>query len=79
MEDTWWKLCNHPLVIGLHRLIVIVATPLIVAFISWAASSFDQMRLAVARLDATVTLGFAHTRDVTDDLARRVETLEARP
>ena len=78
MENAWWKLCNHPLVIGLHRLIVIVAAPLAVMFLSWAASSFDQMRLAVNRLDTTVALGFAHTGEVTGDLTRRVEILESR-
>lgn len=78
MDSAWWKLCNHPLVIGLHRLIVIVAAPLAVMFLSWAASSFDQMRMAIGRLDTTVTIGFAHTREVTGDLTRRIEILEAK-
>ena len=74
----WWKICNHPAVQGLHRLITLVAAPLAVLLLAWAAAAFDQMRLAVSRLETTVALQGKISDERSADLARRVEALEAR-
>jgi len=74
----WWRICNHPAVQGLHRLITLVAAPLAVLLLAWAASAFDQMRLAVNRLETTVTLQGKIGDERSEDLRRRVEALEAR-
>jgi len=74
----WWKFCNHPAVQGLHRVITLIAAPLAVLLLAWAASAFDQMRLAVSRLETTVALQGKISDDRSEDLRRRVEALEAR-
>lgn len=74
----WWRICNHPAVQGLHRLITLIAAPLAVMLLAWAASAFDQMRLSVNRLEATMGVEFKAAADRTTDLTRRVEALEAK-
>ena len=50
----WWKVCEHPLVRGLHRIFTVIGAPLLVMAASWLASSFDHMRQDITRLNILV-------------------------
>lgn len=69
-EEAWWKLCNHPLVQGLHRLITIVAAPCAVGVLMWAAHTFDGMRTELVKIKTTIDIQIP-------ELAHRLDRVEA--
>ena len=71
-----WKICDHPVVIGLSRIFVTVGAPLIVAFVMWAAKTFDDMRIEFVNLRATINAEIVFLHQVDGDFARRLESLE---
>lgn len=72
----WWKVCNHPVVQGLHRIITVIAAPLAIGMLYWAASTFDNMRLSIDRLQTTVALQIQTLKDSDVQIVRRIERLE---
>lgn len=74
--EGWWKICNHPIVQGLHRVFTLIGAPIIVAALLWVASTFDQLRQDVTRLNVLLTSSIENLQESHRDDQRRIENLE---
>lgn len=75
-ETDWWKICEHPVVQGLHRVFTLIGAPLVVIALVGVWHSFDQMRQDVTRLSVLVdvSLGKMDARQNRFDM--RIQQVE---
>jgi hypothetical protein len=75
-DPDWWRICNSPMVQGLHRIVTLVGVPIVVALFLWIGSTFDQMRTELAQLRTTISIILPAMKEGQRDLRFRVRRLE---
>jgi len=75
-EVNWWKICEHPVVQGLHRVFTLVGAPLIVLALVGVWHSFDQMRQDVTRLNVLVDVNLTGLMKRQDRFEVRIRDIE---